>query len=836
MDPVRESTLQRILPNGYNLNVEEARNVEYPQLKDCTYLDHGGTTLYPKSAIEAFTADLCSNLYGNPHSPSAPSELSTKRVENVRLRVLHYFNANPEDFDVVFCANATAGMKLVMEAFSALNSGFRYRYHGDSHTSLVGIRALSSNPQCLMSDWDVEQWLDGPSKMRDIGLFAWPGQSNLSGRRLPLNWAGKLRTTHPNYYSLLDAAALLTTAPLDLSDVSTAPDFTVLSFYKIFGFPDMGALIVRRDSSGILEKRRYFGGGTVDALTIETNFVACKRDDPHSYLEDGTIPFHSIIALDAMMTTHERLYGTPYDISRHALSLGRLVYELLSNLKHGNGRNICKFYGGGNYSSSLSQGPTIAFNLQRSDGTWVGYAEFEKLASVKKIHLRVGSMCNPGGLNAYIGLKSWEIEQNYAAGHVCSDDNDIMGGKPTGAIRISLGAMSTIDDVLAFVRFLEEFYVDREVVGLDLGKATDIQSGALVESLTIYPIKSCGGFKIPAGVSWEIRPHGLAWDREWCLVHLGTGAALSQKAYNKMAILRPVVNLDTGMLIVSIHKSPETPPLLIPLMDSPINLASLHSSAFRVCGDKITALTYNSPEITDFFSTAVGVPCTLARLPAESTSRNYKPHLSKNGPPKKKTQEPKILLSNESPILIVNMNSVDALNQQIGYTNGKQTKADVFRANIVLRDTTEKKKPYAEDTWHRIKIGSEYFQLLGPCRRCHMVCIDQDTAEKDEEPYVTLAKTRQIEGKILFGQHATHITNASVSEVPTIRVGDTVDICEEDEVAEEHELSSGPSRVEVKMEVPKRVRFLGAGGDGGTTIFGDLGSVGLWFMGTVWRW
>jgi molybdenum cofactor sulfurtransferase len=162
-----------------------------------------------------------------------------------------------------------------------------------------------------------------------------------------------------------------------------------------------------------------------------------------------------------------------------------LAYELLSDLKHGNGRSVCKFYGGGNYNSSLSQGPTIAFNLLRSDGTWVGYAEFEKLASVKKIHLRVGSMCNPGGMNAYVGLRSWEIEQNYAAGHVCSDDNDIMGGKPTGIIRISLGAMSTIDDVLAFVGFLEEFYVDREVIGFDFNKDTNIQTGAVVESLII---------------------------------------------------------------------------------------------------------------------------------------------------------------------------------------------------------------------------------------------------------------------------------------------------------------------------------------------------------------
>lgn len=33
------------------------------------------------------------------------------------------------------------------------------------------------------------------------------------------------------------------------------------------------------------------------------------------------------------------------------------------------------------------------------------------------------------------------------AGHVCWDDRDILNGKPTGAIRISFGYMSTFDDV-----------------------------------------------------------------------------------------------------------------------------------------------------------------------------------------------------------------------------------------------------------------------------------------------------------------------------------------------------------------------------------------------------
>lgn len=59
-----------------------------------------------------------------------------------------------------------------------------------------------------------------------------------------------------------------------------------------------------------------------------------------------------------------------------------------------------------------------------------------------------------------------------------------------------------------------------------------------------------------------------------------------------------------------------------------------------------------------------------------------------------------------------------------------------------------------------------------------MVCIDQDTAEKNEEPFVTLAKTRMIGGKVLFGQHATHVSNpnSGTRGEATIKVGDLVEV------------------------------------------------------------
>ncbi|KAK5275196.1 hypothetical protein LTR40_013464, partial [Exophiala xenobiotica] len=101
----------------YNALIEAIRPIQYPSLLKTTYLDHAGTTIYAKSLIDAYHQDLTSNLYGNPHSESPASWLATKRVEDARLAVLGYFKANPDDFDVVFTANATAAIKLVSDCF-----------------------------------------------------------------------------------------------------------------------------------------------------------------------------------------------------------------------------------------------------------------------------------------------------------------------------------------------------------------------------------------------------------------------------------------------------------------------------------------------------------------------------------------------------------------------------------------------------------------------------------------------------------------------------------------------------------------------------------------------
>ena len=143
-------------------------------------------------------------------------------------------------------------------------------------------------------------------------------------------------------------------------------------------------------------------------------------------------------------------------------------------------------------------------------------------------------------------------------------------------------------------------------------------------------------------------------------------------------------------------------------------------------------------------------------------------------------QKRPILLSNESPILAITKASLDALNEEIRKTGGKTAPASVFRANVVLgAPSTNQQQPYCEDHWETLCIGQQKFQMLGSCRRCHMICIDQDTAEKDEEPFVTLSKTRRFESKIFFGSHMCHVPSKGPTkegQFPTIIVGDVVTI------------------------------------------------------------
>lgn len=206
----------------------------------------------------------------------------------------------------------------------------------------------------------------------------------------------------------------------------------------------------------------------------------------------------------------------------------------------------------------------------------------------------------------------------------------------------------------------------------------------------------------------------------------------------------------------------------------------------------------------------LGVPCTLARFPSQSTTRfSRPPRLSGTWkskfrklimpgsfppdlPPPAREQGKSLMLSNEMPILVVSRSSVNRLNETIkanskqGAGAGKAVAADVFRGNIVVAERLTRlgdaEQPYSEDHWSGIRIGPDQLRIdvLEGCQRCQMVCIDQFTGLRRSEPFSTLAKNRNIDGKVQFGRYAA-ISRDEIDGIDidspdrrTVMVGDVV--------------------------------------------------------------
>ena len=65
-----------------------------------------------------------------------------------------------------------------------------------------------------------------------------------------------------------------------------------------------------------------------------------------------------------------------------------------------------------------------------------------------------------GACQKFLSLSSEQVKDNLSAGHVCGDDMDLIGGKPTGSVRISFGYMSNFTDAKSFLTFIEECFLE----------------------------------------------------------------------------------------------------------------------------------------------------------------------------------------------------------------------------------------------------------------------------------------------------------------------------------------------------------------------------------------
>lgn len=252
-----------------------------------------------------------------------------------------------------------------------------------------------------------------------------------------------------------------------------------------------------------------------------------------------------------------------------------------------------------------------------------------------------------------------------------------------------------------------------------------------LSEIWIYPIKSLGGISLTQA---RVMGKGLQYDRRWMLVD-EAGVFLTQRVHPIMALFKTSID-DTHLTVR--FKEHTLPLHLVPTFDP-------HPLTVTIWDDTVTAYEVNT-EVSAWFSRHMGMPCRLVYFPEENPRQvdlKYSPegnHVS---------------LADAYPLLIIGQRSLDDLNQRMQVP----LPMNRFRPNLVFTGG----EPYEEDTWRNFTVGTTRFIGAKPCARCALPTIDQDTAEKGQEPTRTLATYRRSENKILFGQNVLTVDPAIVT-------------------------------------------------------------------------
>lgn len=205
------------------------------------------------------------------------------------------------------------------------------------------------------------------------------------------------------------------------------------------------------------------------------------------------------------------------------------------------------------------------------------------MADLFNISVRTGCFCNSGSCQRHLHMSNKDMKDMYNAGHRCGDEVDLINGKPTGAIRISFGYYNTFEDVDKFVNMICRCFVNAKArkqkriinhfvetpkikhyngnvnkiineqiyfknVDDVLINIPPMSTKIILKEICIFPIKSCGAFKILSG--WNIGPKGFEYDREWMIVK-DNGVCLTQKQNTRMCMIRPQIDLKQKVMILN---------------------------------------------------------------------------------------------------------------------------------------------------------------------------------------------------------------------------------------------------------------------------------------------
>lgn len=259
--------------------------------------------------------------------------------------------------------------------------------------------------------------------------------------------------------------------------------------------------------------------------------------------------------------------------------------------------------------------------------------------------------------------------------------------------------------------------------------------------INIYPVKSTRRISLDQS---EVLARGLPRDRRWMLVD-DDGTFITARKHPRLATVQGRFAGD--MLKLAVEGREELELALQPEQREPVKV--------RVWRDEVEAIPAGA-EADAWFSAFLDTKCRLVQQTDDFHRRVDQDY---------GLAEDEVSFADGFPLLLISEASLADLNSRLPQAVSMRR----FRPNLVVDGDA----PYAEDNWHRIRIGEVEFAGVKNCSRCVFTTIDPDTGVKDpaREPLQTLASyRRKPQGGVFFGQNLIPRSGG------TIHVGDSVEI------------------------------------------------------------
>ena len=402
------------------------RQYDFQRLINSIYFDYAKESLFTDSQLKSFGDDLSKNLYGNTHSESPSSELSTNVIEDLRRYILNFFGTTLSDYTVIFTYSSAQALKLIVESIP-FDSNSVFYYSTSSNNDILGLRSLAKEKNSQLSSFNILNEKPSDFVSNSTNLITFPLIDEFDGTILneeKIKEYSLLNSPDYSVFTLVDASLYITNHKLNLKE--TPFSAISISFDKLFGFPNLGAAIVKNSLFKYLN-RPYFGGGTLVYALTKTNYEKI-RIKPSDKFEDGSLPFLSLASVQYGFKLMESLGFD--NIFLYIKEIKNKFYEKLLNIRYLTGSPVIKIYN--NNSNSI-----ITFNLLDKNNNILNYKDFLNYLNNKNIILSSGCMSTPISCYEKLGEKSLNGE--------------------IGAIRISIGWATIESDINQFINCIKNY-------------------------------------------------------------------------------------------------------------------------------------------------------------------------------------------------------------------------------------------------------------------------------------------------------------------------------------------------------------------------------------------